>query len=127
PRYQNMIDTSRYVDTAAASHGSALLTCGHMSITLGYGNSQYANHGRPRWSSGNMPACTTANSVMPSVNRLIDVRMCCCSSTSKIAEMNVPAWPIPIDQTKLMMPNAHAVGMLLPHIPMPRSTVSVIM
>ena len=33
--------------------------------------------------------------------------------------MNVPAWPIPIHQTKLMIPNAHATGMLLPHTPMP--------
>jgi hypothetical protein len=33
--------------------------------------------------------------------------------------MNVPAWPIPIHQTKLMIANAHAAGMFVPHTPMP--------
>ena len=33
--------------------------------------------------------------------------------------MNVPAWPMPIHQTKLMIANAQATGMLLPHTPMP--------
>ena len=33
--------------------------------------------------------------------------------------MNVPAWPIPIHQTKLMIANAQATGMLFPHSPMP--------
>ena len=37
--------------------------------------------------------------------------------------MNVPAWPIPIHQTKLMIPNAQATGMLLPQTPMPVETV----
>ena len=36
-----------------------------------------------------------------------------------MAEMNVPAWPIPIHQTKLVIPNAQATGMLLPQTPMP--------
>ena len=31
--------------------------------------------------------------------------------------MSVPAWPMPIHQTKLMMPKAQATGMLLPHTP----------
>ena len=39
--------------------------------------------------------------------------------------MNVPAWPMPIHQTKLMMPKPQATGTLLPHRPMPRSTVHV--
>ncbi len=42
-----------------------------------------------------------------------------------MAEMNVPAWPIPIHQTKLMMAKAQATGMLLPHRPMPMQTVAV--
>ncbi len=37
--------------------------------------------------------------------------------------MNVPAWPIPIHQTKLMIANAQATGMLLPQMPMPVMTV----
>src|SRR5215470_8581742 len=77
PRYQNISDTRKYVDTAAASHGSALLTCGQVSIIDGYGNSQYPNHGRPRWRNGNVPAWMTANSVIASASRLIDVRQPC--------------------------------------------------
>ena len=40
-----------------------------------------------------------------------------------MALISVPACPIPIHQTKLMMPNAQATGMLLPHIPIPLTTV----
>ena len=36
-----------------------------------------------------------------------------------MAEISVPAWPMPIHQTKLMMSNAHPTGTLLPHAPMP--------
>ena len=39
--------------------------------------------------------------------------------------MNVPAWPIPIHQTKLVMAKAQATGMLLPQTPMPVRTVYV--
>ncbi len=106
------------METAAASHGSADRSCGQTRIVGGYGKSQYANQGRPVWKTGNKPACMTAKMVMPSVKRLIDVRHFC-SSRYKIAEMNVPAWPIPIHQTKLTMPNAQATGMLFPQRPMP--------
>ena len=40
--------------------------------------------------------------------------------------MNVPAWPIPIHQTKSVIANAHATGMLFPHDPIPFATVQVI-
>ncbi len=33
--------------------------------------------------------------------------------------MKVPAWPMPIHHTKLVIAKAHATGMLLPHMPMP--------
>ena len=69
-----------------------------------------------------MPACTTAKSVIASAKRLIEVRHFC-SSSSRKAEMNVPAWPMPIHQTKLVMANAQATGMLLPQTPMPVVTV----
>ena len=39
--------------------------------------------------------------------------------------MNVPAWPIPIHHTKLMIAKAHATGMLFPHTPMPSTIVYV--
>ena len=56
----------------------------------------------------------TANSVIASAKRLMEVRHFCCNS-SRMAEISVPAWPIPIHQTKLMMPKAQPTGMLLPH------------
>ncbi len=37
--------------------------------------------------------------------------------------MNVPAWPIPIHQTKLMIANAQPAGMLVPHTPIPVAIV----
>jgi hypothetical protein len=49
---------------------------------------------------------------------LIEVRQSCLRS-SRIAEISVPAWPIPIHQTKLMMSNAQPTGWLLPQMPMP--------
>ena len=33
--------------------------------------------------------------------------------------MSVPAWPMPIQNTKLVMSNAHATGMFEPHTPTP--------
>ena len=39
-----------------------------------------------------------------------------------MAEISVPAWPMPIHHTKLMMSKAHATGTLLPQMPMPLST-----
>ena len=101
---------------------SGLLKFGHSPIVFGYGNSQYtASHGRPVWKIGKMAAQATANSVIASANRLIDVRQSCLKS-SRIAEISVPAWPMPIHQTKLMMSNAQPTGMLLPQMPMPLSS-----
>ncbi len=65
-----------------------------------------------------MPAQATANSVMASEKRLIDVRQSCLSS-SRIAEISVPAWPIPIHQTKLTMANPQAMGITMPQMPTP--------
>ena len=87
-------------------------------MVLGYGKSQYISHGRPRWRIGNMPAQATANSVMASAKRLIELRHCWLSS-SRMAEISVPAWPIPIHQTKLVMSQAHIVGPRRPQIPRP--------
>ena len=67
---------------------------------------------------GNMPAHATANSVIASAKRLIEVRHDWCSS-SRIAEMSVPAWPIPIHQTKLTIAKPHPTGMLIPQMPTP--------
>src|SRR5205823_15073524 len=60
----------------------------------------------------------TANSVIASAERLIDVRHFC-RSKNKMAEMSVPACPIPIQKTKLVMSQAQQTGMLFPHTPTP--------
>ena len=40
-------------------------------------------------------------------------------SSSRIAEISVPAWPIPIHHTKLTMANPQPTGMLMPQMPTP--------
>ena len=70
------------------------------------------------WRSGNRPAQATANSVIASAKRLIDVRHSWRNS-SRMAEISVPAWPMPIHQTKLMMAKPQPTGMLMPQMPMP--------
>ncbi len=68
-----------------------------------------------------MPAHATAKSVMASAKRLIEVRHCW-RSKSRIAEISVPAWPMPIHHTKLMMSKPQATGTLMPQMPMPCTT-----
>ena len=68
-----------------------------------------------------MPAQATANSVIASAKRLIEVRHVCLSS-SRIAEISVPAWPMPIHHTKLMIAKPQPTGMLMPQMPTPFST-----
>ncbi len=50
-----------------------------------------------------------ANSVIASAKRLIEVRQRWRSSSST-AEMNVPAWPMPIHQTVLAIAKPQATG-----------------
>ena len=52
---------------------------------------------------------------------MIDVRHSCCSS-SRIAEISVPAWPIPIHQTKLTIAKPQPTGTLTPQMPIPRTS-----
>src|ERR1700723_1078267 len=118
PTYQKSKDTVAYVETAKTSHTSGLRNCGHSHIALGYGVNQKNSHGRPICSRGNMPAQATANSVMASAKRLIEVRHCWCNN-NKMAEISVPAWPIPIHQTKLTIAKPQPIGMLIPQIPTP--------
>src|ERR1017187_8965167 len=68
--------------------------------------------------SGKMPAQHTAKMVIASAKRLIELRHVCLNS-SRIAEISVPAWPMPIHQTKLMMANPHAPGIVTPQMPTP--------
>ncbi len=36
-----------------------------------------------------------------------------------MAEISVPAWPMPTQKTKFVMSKAQPTGLLLPHTPMP--------
>ena len=68
--------------------------------------------------SGNMPAHMTAKIVIASENRLIDVRHFWCISR-RMAEISVPAWPMPIHHTKLTIAKPQATGTLMPQMPTP--------
>ena len=59
--------------------------------------------------------------VIASAMRLIDVRQFWCSN-NKIAEISVPAWPMPIHHTKLVIANPQATGMSMPQIPTPSTS-----
>ena len=65
-----------------------------------------------------MPAQTTAKIVMASAKRLMELRQRCLKS-SRMAEISVPAWPIPIHQTKLMMAKPQATGCVMAQMPTP--------
>ncbi len=97
----------------------------HRLMLFGYGNSQYAaSHGRPVWKIGNIAAHMTAKIVIASAKRLMDMRHFCRNS-SRIAEMSVPACPIPIHQTKLTIAKPQPTGMLTPQMPVPLMTSHV--
>src|SRR4051794_12856517 len=65
-----------------------------------------------------MPAQATANSVIASAKRLIEVRHSWRKSR-RMAEISVPAWPMPIHQTKLMIAKPQPTGQLTPQMPTP--------
>src|SRR5438270_4873101 len=58
---------------------------------------------------------------MASANRLMDVRHSWRSSR-RMAEISVPAWPMPIHQTKLRMSKPQPTGWLMPQMPTPTMT-----
>src|ERR1700753_2646643 len=118
PMYQNTTEMVAYVETANTSHNKGERNCGHTFMVLGQGKTQSPSHGRPTWISGNMPAQTTAKMVIASAKRLIEFRHCCLNN-SKIAEISVPAWPIPIHQTKLIIAKPQPTGISRPQIPTP--------
>ena len=105
--------------TAKTSHNSGLRKLGHSSIWLGIGNIQYANQARPTWMPGNNPAQMTAKIVIASAARLMEVRHFCLNR-NRIAEMSVPACPIPIQKTKFTMAYPHPTGLLTPQVPTPQ-------
>ena len=75
---------------------------GQISRLLGYGISQKNSHGRPRWMIGNIAPIISANAVMTSAQRVTGRRQPALTSR-RIAEISVPAWLMPIQNTKLVM------------------------
>ena len=108
----------KYVDTANTSHISALRKFGQIAQLFGIGARYHAIQTRPTWTPGKIAAQMTAKSVIASAERLIEVRHFC-RSKNKMAEINVPACPIPIQKTKLVMSQAQPTGMLFPQVPTP--------
>jgi hypothetical protein len=74
---------------------------GQISRSLGYGNSQNASQGRPRWMIGNSAPIISAKTVMTSAHRVTGRRQPA-STSRRIAEISVPAWLMPIQKTKLV-------------------------
>src|SRR6185436_2279281 len=60
----------------------------------------------------------TAKMVMASAERLIEVRQVW-RNRKRIAEISVPAWPMPTQNTKLVMSHAQPTGWLRPQTPIP--------
>ena len=69
---------------------------------------------------GKIPAHATAKIVIASAARLMLVRQLC-RKRKRIAEISVPACPIPTQKTKLTIGNPQATGELLPQTPTPRT------
>jgi hypothetical protein len=60
----------------------------------------------------------TAKMVIASAARLIEVRQRW-RKRKRIAEISVPAWPIPTQNTKFVMSHAQPTGTFRPQMPMP--------
>lgn len=116
--YQKRSETVKYVETANTSHMSGERNWGHTLLALGRGKSHQPSQMRPMWMSGKMPAHMTAKIVIASAARFTAVRQRW-RRRNRIAEINVPAWPMPIHQTKLTMAQPHMTGWPKPQMPTP--------
>ena len=68
--------------------------------------------------TGKIPAQMTAKMVIASAERFTDVRHRWLNR-NRMAEMSVPACPMPIQKTKLVMSNAQPTVLLSPQVPIP--------
>src|ERR1043165_1405052 len=118
PMYQNSSDTVKYVLTANTSHSSGERKLGHTRLYHGIGSRNHAIHCRPTWMPGKMAAQITAKIVIASAERFTAVRHFCLKM-HRMALISVPAWPMPIQNTKLVMSHAQATELFRPQAPMP--------
>src|SRR5690606_10290971 len=77
------------------------------------------------WIPGKSAAQITANIVIASAARLTPVRHFCRNIRS-IADISVPAWPIPIHQTKLVISHPQPMVRLRFQEPIPNHIVQMI-
>src|SRR5687767_4744630 len=123
PVYQKRSDTVKYVEIANKSQSSGELKLGHKGpLVLGYGKKKKVTQTRPTCIAGNKAAQITAKMVMASAARFTPV-LHFCRNNKRIAEINVPACPIPIHQTKFVMSHPHPIVLLSLHVPMPTQMV----
>src|SRR5262245_4047606 len=110
PTYQKINEIVKYVEMAKKSHSNAERKFGQMWLAFGSGSENHTYQNRPTWMPGYTNAHITAKMVIASENRLMLVRHFC-RNRKRMAEMSVPAWPMPIQKTKLVMSNAQFTGL----------------
>jgi hypothetical protein len=126
PTYQKTSDIVKYVDIAKTSQTNGELKFTQRPLVFGYGNMKNVSKGRPRCIRGKRAAQITANIVIASAERLMLFLHFCLNNRS-IAEMNVPACPIPIHHTNVVISNAQPTVLFSPQVPIPCQTVQKIM
>ena len=94
---------------------------GQICRSLGYGISQKKSHGRPRWMIGNIAPIISAKTVID-FGAARDRPPPRALTRRRIAEISVPAWLMPIQNTKFVMSNAQKTGQLRPQTPIPQYT-----
>ena len=92
----------RYVITALGSHTNGERTFMNIPREKSYGYTQNSRQGRPTWNMMLDSAATSENSVITSAARVTGRRHSACVRRS-IAEIIIPAWLIPIQNTKFVM------------------------
>src|SRR3954467_11616633 len=104
---------------AKKSHTSGERKFGQIIRLLGYGISQNASHGRPRWMIGNIAPIISAKAVITSAQRVTGRRHPA-FTRRRIAEISVPAWLMPIQNTKSVMRKPQHTRHGIPGTPTPR-------
>ena len=89
-----------------------------IAFAFGIGARYQAIQTLPTWKAGKIPAHITAKIVIASAALLIDVRQFCLVR-KRIAEIRVPAWPMPIQNTKFTIGQPHITRLVFPHTPTP--------
>src|SRR6266508_2653770 len=112
-RNRYMVLHNKYVVIATKSHIRGEWKSGQILRSLGIGNIQYVSQTRPICMKTLKPACTRPKVVINSAAR-VNGRRDSTFRTRRMAEMNVPAWLIPIQNTVLAKKIPQKTGLLTP-------------